>query len=558
MTRAETGPLPIVEVAREVGLHEDDLELYGRHKAKVHLEVRERLAGRPTGRYVVVTGITPTPLGEGKTVVAIGLAQALHRAGRRAFVCLRQPSLGPALGLKGGGAGGGAARLLPFEDVNLNLTGDTHAVGAAHNVLAAALDAHLFRGNALDIDPYAITLKRVLDVDDRALRNVVLGLGGRDDGVPRQSGFEITAASEVMAILALATGYQDLRARLGRMVVALSRDGAPVTAEALRAAGVMAALLKDALLPNLVQTAEGSPAFVHCGPFGNIAHGNSSIVADQIALRLADFVVTESGFGADLGLEKFADIKCRASGLAPDCAVLVATVRALKMHGGAGRVTPGKPLPPALTGENLPALERGCANLARQIENARLFGVPVVVAVNRFPTDTPAEVALVRRAALAAGAASAHPVTVWVEGGAGGEELAAAVEAACRQPGRFRPLYAADLSIEAKIETIAREMYGAAGVEFQPEARRATARLAALGYGALPVCIAKTHLSLSHDPRRLGAPKGYRLPVRDVRLSAGAGFVYALCGAISTMPGLPSHPAYEHVDLVDGRVVGLT
>jgi formate--tetrahydrofolate ligase len=342
------------------------------------------------------------------------------------------------------------------------------------------------------------------------------------------------------------------------MVVALTRGGAPVTADALRAGGAMAALLKDALLPNLVQTAEGSPAFVHTGPFGNIAHGNSSVVADHIALGLADYVVTESGFGADLGLEKFADVKCRASGLAPDCAVLVATVRALKMHGGAGRVTPGKPLPSALVAENLLALEQGCANLAKQIENARRFGIPVVVAVNRFPTDTPAEVALVLKAALAAGAVRAAPATVWSEGGAGGEELAAAVEAACRQPARFRPLYAADLGIQAKIGTIARQMYGAASVEFQPEARRAIARLEALGYGALPVCMAKTHLSLSHDPRRLGVPAGYRLPVRDVRLSAGAGFVYALCGPIPTMPGLPSHPAYERVDLVEGRVVGLT
>jgi formate--tetrahydrofolate ligase len=564
MTRGEALPRPIVEVARDAGLGADDLDLYGRFKAKLRPEVGRRLADRPRGRYVVVTGVTPTPLGEGKTVVAIGLAQALHRAGRRAVVCLRQPSLGPALGLKGGGAGGGAARLLPFDDVNLHLTGDTHAVGTAHNLLAAALDAHLFRGNALGIDPHTITLKRVLDVDDRALRHVVLGLGGREDGVPRQSGFEITAASEVMAILALASGPDDLRARLGRIVVGYTRDGALVTAEDLKGAGAMAVLLKDALLPNLVQTAEHTPAFVHGGPFGNIAHGNSSVAADAIALALADVVVTESGFGADLGLEKFADIKCRASGLAPDGVVLVATVRALKRHGGHGdavaHVGPGEPgmlpPPPAVEGD-LRALERGCANLDKQIENARLLGVPVVVAVNRFPTDSAAEVALVRRRAIAAGAAGAAETTVWADGGAGGLELAAAVAEACQRPGRFRPLYPGDLPLREKIETIAGRVYGAAGVDYDPAAQQALAHLTALGHGGLPVCLAKTHLSLSHDPARLGAPTGFRLPVRDVRLAAGAGFVTALCGAVSTMPGLPSHPAYERLDLVDGRVVGL-
>ena len=556
---AQAAPVrPISQIARSVGLREEDLEPYGRLKAKVHLDVRERLAGGLRGKYVVVTGITPTPLGEGKTVTTVGLSQALHYLGHTAFTCIRQPSMGPTFGIKGGAAGGGYAQVVPMEDFNLHLTGDIHAVGAAHNLLAAAVDSHIFHGNELGIDPHLIMLNRVVDVNDRALRNVVIGLGKKQDGIPRQSGYDITVASEVMAILALATSLNDLRARLGRMVVAFDTSGAPVTAEQLHVAGAMTVLLKDALLPNLMQTLEHSPVFVHTGPFGNIAHGNSSIVADQIALSLADYVVTEAGFGADLGLEKFADIKCRTSGLAPDCAVLVATVRALKMHGGAGKVTAGKALPPELVEENLPALERGCANLARQIENVRKFGIPVVVAINRFSSDTPAEIALVQKMAAQAGARGAYPSTVWADGGAGAVELAQAVIDACAQPTQFHLLYPDQATLREKIETIAREMYGAGSVTYLPEAEQKMKLFTRLGFAHLPVCMAKTHLSLSHDPKLLGAPQGFELPVRDVRVSAGAGFLYALCGDMTTMPGLSSHPAYEHVDLIDGRVVGLS
>ncbi|MGQ9903824.1 MAG: formate--tetrahydrofolate ligase [Anaerolineae bacterium] len=549
--------LPIREIAAQAGLREDELELYGNHKAKVRLDVRERLADQPNGKYIVVTAITPTPLGEGKTVTTVGLSQALHYTGRKVFTCLRQPSMGPTFGIKGGAAGGGYAQVVPMEDFNLHLTGDIHAVGAAHNLLAAALDSHLFHGNALNIDPYAILINRVVDINDRALRNIVIGLGGRQDGVPRQAGYDITVASEVMAILALATGFDDLRARLGRMMVALDRAGNPITAEHLKVAGAMTVLLKDALMPNLMQTLEHSPVFVHAGPFANIAHGNSSIVADQIALKLADYVVTESGFGADLGMEKFMDIKCRVSGLKPDCVVLVATARALKMHGGVGKVVAGKPLPPELTSENLPALERGCANLTRQIQNARTFGVPVVVAINHFTTDTPAEIDLIRQKAVEAGAEGAYLSDVWARGGAGGVELAEAVAAACDRPAQFRFLYMCNESIKEKIEIIAREMYGAGGVEYAPEAEQRIRQFTQLGLSDLPICMAKTHLSLSHDPKLLGAPTGFTLPVRDIRASVGAGFLYPLCGDMRTMPGLSAHPAYENVDLIDGKVVGL-
>lgn len=549
--------LPIREIAARAGLREDELEPYGHYKAKVRLDVRDRLADRPNGKYIVVTAITPTPLGEGKTVTTVGLSQALHYTGRRVFTCLRQPSMGPTFGIKGGAAGGGYAQVVPMEDFNLHLTGDIHAVGAAHNLLAAALDAHLFHGNALNIDPYAILINRVVDINDRALRNIIIGLGGKQDGVPRQSGYDITVASEVMAILALATGLDDLRARLGRMMVALDKAGNPVTAEHLKVAGAMTVLLKDALMPNLMQTLEHSPVFVHAGPFANIAHGNSSIVADQIALKLADYVVTESGFGADLGMEKFMDIKCRVSGLRPDCVVLVATARALKMHGGAGKVVAGRPLPPELTNENLPALERGCANLTRQVQNARRFGVPVVVAINHFTTDTPAEIELIRQKAVEAGAEGAYLSDVWAQGGAGGVELAEAVAAACGRPAQFRFLYTCNESIKEKIEIIAREMYGAAGVEYAPEAEQRIKQFTQLGLSGLPICMAKTHLSLSHDPKLLGAPAGFTLPVRDIRASVGAGFLYPLCGDMRTMPGLPAHPAFENVDLIDGRVVGL-
>jgi formate--tetrahydrofolate ligase len=548
---------PIVDVARACGLTDDDLELYGRFKAKVHLDVYSRLAQRPNGRYIDVTAISPTPLGEGKTTTTIGLAQALQHIGRSAFTCIRQPSMGPTFGIKGGAAGGGYAQVVPMEDFNLHLTGDIHAVAAANNLLCAAIDSHIFHGNALGIDDATIMPRRVVDINDRALRNISIGLGTPADGPRRDTGFDIAVASEVMAILALAADPSDLRRRLGRMLVALTRDGAPVTADDLKVAGAMAVLLKDALLPTLMQTLEGSPVFVHCGPFANIAHGNSSIVADRIALKLAEYVVTESGFGADMGMEKFMNIKCRVSGLTPDCVVLVATVRALKMHGGAARVVAGKPLPPEIVSENLPALEAGCSNLVRQIRNACLFGVPVVVAVNAFPTDTAAEHALIRRMAREAGAVDAVVSDVWAHGGRGGAALAEAVVAACEQPKDFRFLYPLDAPIRTKIETIAREIYGADGVDFAPLAEERIAQFERLGLSALPICMAKTHLSLSHDPVLLGAPRGFRLPVRDIRASVGAGFLYPLCGDMRTMPGLGRHPAFEGVDLIDGRVTGL-
>jgi formate--tetrahydrofolate ligase len=555
---AQEAPIqPISEIANTAGLREDNLDLYGRYKAKVHLDVRERLADRPNGKYIVVTAITPTPLGEGKTVTTIGLSQALHYTGRNVFTCLRQPSMGPTFGIKGGAAGGGYAQVVPMEDFNLHLTGDIHAVGAAHNLLAAALDNSLYHGNPLNIDPYSIMLGRVVDINDRTLRRIVIGLGTKDDGVPRQSGYDITVASEVMAILALSRSVEDLRQRLGTMVVAFSRDGSIITADRLKVAGAMTVLLKDALMPNLMQTLEHSPVFVHAGPFANIAHGNNSIVADQIALKLADYVVTESGFGADLGMEKFMDIKCRASGLAPNCVVLVCTVRALKMHGGAGSVVAGRPLPPELTQENLLALEKGSANLSKQIQNARRFGVPVVVAINHFNTDTPAEIELIREKAVAAGARGAHLSKVWANGGEGGAQLADAVVAACDEPSNFKMLYPDNASIKEKIETIACQLYGAGRVEYLAEAEAKIKLFTKLGWGSLPICMAKTHLSLSHDPKMLGAPSGYTLPIRDVRASIGAGFLYPLCGEMRTMPGLGSHPAFENVDLVDGKVVGL-
>ena len=548
---------PILEIARNIGLAEDELELYGRYKAKVSLSVRDRLHDRPNGKYVVVTAITPTPLGEGKTTTTVGLSQALHYVGQKVFTCIRQPSMGPTFGIKGGAAGGGYSQVVPMEDFNLHLTGDIHAVSAANNLLCAAIDSHLYHGNALGIDESTIMPRRVVDINDRALRHVRIGLGKPEDGPTRDTGFDISVASEVMAILALATSIEDMRARFGRMVVALNKAGDMVTAEDLKVAGAMTVLMKDALMPNLMQTLEGSPVFVHAGPFANIAHGNSSIVADQIALKLADYVVTESGFGADMGMEKFMDIKCRVSGLQPDCVVMVATVRALKMHSGLGKVVLGKALPKEFTEENLPALEAGCANLVKQIQNARLFGVPVVVAVNAFASDTPAELELIRQKAISAGAMGAYVSNVWARGGAGGVELAEAVIAACQQPRAFQFLYPDEAPIKTKIETIATHLYGAAGVSYAPEADAKIAAYTRLGFDRLPICMAKTHLSLSHDPTLLGAPTGFTLPVRDVRASVGAGFLYPLCGDMRTMPGLSKHPAFEKVDFVDGKVVGL-
>jgi len=550
---------PILEVAARVGLKEDDLDLYGKYKAKVHLDVRERFRDRPRGKYIDVTAITPTPLGEGKTTTTVGLSQGLGRLGKRVFTCIRQPSQGPTFGIKGGAAGGGYSQVIPMEDFNLHLTGDIHAVSAAHNLLAAAIDNHIHHGNTLKLNPFAVTWPRVVDLNDRALRQVVIGLGGKANGYPRESGFDIAVASEVMAILALATDLNDLRARLGRVVIGTTFDNRPVTAEDLKVAGAMTVLLKDALMPTLLQTLEHTPALVHAGPFANIAHGNSSVIADQIALGLGEYVVTESGFGSDIGMEKFMDIKCRASGLEPDCVVLVATIRALKMHGGAGRVIAGKPLPPELTGENLPALEKGAANMAAHIRIARLFGVPVVVAVNRFTNDTDKEVALLEKIAREAGAHAAVMTDHWAKGGAGSIDLANAVMEACDQPKEFRFLYELDMPIRDKIEIIATKVYGATGVDFLPAAENKLRLYTDLGYDKLPICMAKTHLSLSHEPSWKGVPTNFRLPVRDIRASVGAGFLYPLCGDMRTMPGLPSRPAFENVDLdpETGRVKGL-
>lgn len=549
---------PIAELAAAMGIAEAELEPYGRAKAKVSLAILERLRGRPTGKYIDVTCITPTPLGEGKTVTTIGLSMGLNRIGRRAIAAIRQPSAGPVFGIKGGGAGGGRAQVVPLEEVNLHLTGDIHAVALAHNLLAAMIDASLVHGNPLGLDPQTITWPRVIDVNDRALRRIVTGLGGRDNGVPRETGFEIAVASEAMAILGLTTGYADLRSRLGRVVVGFTREGRPVTADDLRAAGAMAALMKETPKPNLLQTTEGTPVFVHAGPFANIAHGNSSILADLIGLKLADCVVTESGFGADMGLEKFVNIKCRVSGLVPDAIVVVCTVRALKMHSGRYRVLAGKPLDGGLLREDLTAVAEGCANLDKQIENARLYGVPVVVAINTFETDTEAEIAVIRERAETAGAEGAWISDVFRRGGEGAEELAAAVLKAAEGAKQFRFLYELDRPIAEKIETVATRVYGADGVDLLPAAERAIARYAELGYGGLPVCMAKTHLSISHDPSRLGRPRGFRVPVRDVRLSAGAGFLYVLLGDILTMPGLPSQPNAWAIDLDEqGNVRGL-
>ena len=549
---------PIMEIAGKLGLAEDELDLYGRYKAKVHLDVLKRLQDRPNGKYIDVTAITPTPLGEGKTVTTIGLSQALGAIGKNVITCIRQPSLGPVFGIKGGAAGGGYSQVIPMEDFNLHLTGDVHAVGIANNLLAAMIDAHLKHGNKLGIDPRTISWRRVIDLNDKwGVYNIVAGLGG-ENRVVRETGFDITVASEVMAILALAISLQDLRQRLGRIIVAQTWDGQPVTAEQLRAAGAMAVLLKDALMPNLMQTLEHTPVFVHAGPFANIAQGNSSIIADRIALKLGDYVVTESGFGADLGMEKFMDIKCRVSGLAPNCVVIVATVRALKMHGGVGNVRPGKPLPPELITENLPALEKGCANLTKHVENARLFGVPVVVAVNRFTEDTDAEVELIRKMAIQAGAEGAYLSEVWAKGGDGGRELAEAMVAACEKPSQFKLLYPDDAPIKQKIETIATRIYGADGVDYDAVAERKIETYTRWGLGNLPICMAKTHLSLSHDGNLKGRPTGFRVPIRDIRPSAGAGFLYPLLGAFTTMPGLPSAPAAFNVDIDEnGNILGL-
>ena len=603
---------PINLIAEELGLLPEELELYGNYKAKVTLDVLDRLKDVPDGKYIDVTAITPTPLGEGKSTTMVGLSQALGaHLGKRVFTCIRQPSQGPTFGIKGGAAGGGYSQVIPMEDFNLHLTGDIHAITAANNLLAAAIDVRVFhegnqtdeklfdrlcppdkQGNRkfsptmlrrleklgidktdpndltpeerskfvrLDIDPDSITWRRVVDTNDRFLRAITIGEGPAEKGKTRETGYDITVASEIMAILALTTDLADMRERFGKIVIGTNKKGEAVTAEDLGAAGAMTVLMKDAIKPTLMQTLEGTPVFVHAGPFANIAHGNSSIIADRIALKLADYVVTESGFGADIGMEKFFDIKCRYSGLIPNVVVLVATVRALKMHGGGPKVVAGKPLDPAYTEENLDMLRAGLGNLQKHIQNALGFGIPVVVAVNSFADDTQAEVELVREAALAAGAEDSVVSRHWMEGGEGAVALAEAVVKAVEKPNDFKFLYPLDWSIKKKIETICKEIYGADGVDYEPEAEAKIELYTKLGFDDLPLCMAKTHLSLSHDPALKGVPTGFRVPISDIRASVGAGFLYPLVGKISTMPGLPTRPVFYDVDLdlETGRVVGL-
>jgi formate--tetrahydrofolate ligase len=550
---------PINDIATELGLEDDEVELYGKYKAKVSLDVLSRLRDRPPGKFIVVTGMTPTPLGEGKTLTTVGLSQALNRIGRRTIATIRQPSLGPTFGIKGGAAGGGYSQVVPMEDFNLHLTGDTHAVSMAHNLLGAMIDNHLHHGNELDIDMQSISWPRVVDISDRALRNVVIGLGGREDGVPRQTSFDIAVASEVMAVLGLSLNMADLRERLGKIIVAQTRKRGPVTAADLHASGAMTVLLRDAIKPNLLQTLEHTPVFVHTGPFGNIAHGNSSVLADQIGLKLADFVVTESGFGSDLGFEKMVDIKCRQSGLRCDAAVIVATVRALKAHSGKYRIVAGRPLDPKLGELDLEAVEQGMGNLEKHIENVtQVGGLPAVVCVNRFSYDSDAEIELVQKRALAAGAMACEVSEVWEKGGAGGEALARAVVEASEQPNTSGFLYEDQAPVADKIRAIATQMYGADGVDIAPEARRQIETYTNWGLGNLPICIAKTNFSLSADANKRGRPTGFRVNVREVRPAAGAGFLIAYLGEIRTMPGLPSEPAANHVDIDErGFVQGL-
>ncbi len=550
---------PITEVAADLGILPEELELYGPYKAKVSLDILDRLADRPNGKYILVTAITPTPLGEGKTVITIGLTMALRHLGKKAITCIREPSMGPVFGIKGGACGGGYAQVVPMEDINLHFTGDIHAVAAANNLLAAMIDASLWHGNPLNLDQFEITWKRVVDLNDVALRNIVCGLGGKRGGIPRETGFDIAVASEVMAILALARDLKDLRERIGRIWVGFDKDGNPVTAEDVRAAGAMTALLKDAIKPNLVQALDQGPAFVHAGPFANIAIGTNSIVADLVACKLGDYVVTEAGFGADCGMEKFFNIKCRVSGLIPSAVVIVASIRALKMHGGAFKLPPGrKPPKEEIEKENVEAVRKGCANLAKHIENARLFGLPVVVAINKFATDTDAEIEAVKEEAMKAGAFACEVATVHADGGPGGTDLARAVLEACEQPSDFKFLYELDWPIKKKIETIATKVYGADGVDYTPEAEAKIEQFIKLGLDKLPICMAKTHLSLSDDPKLLGRPTGFRVTIRDIRPSVGAGFLYPLLGEMRTMPALPSEPAAVHVDIDEnGRIVGL-
>ncbi|MBA3952985.1 MAG: formate--tetrahydrofolate ligase [Rubrobacter sp.] len=555
--KATLKPLP--EIAAEMGIGSHLLEPYGSDVAKVKLEAIEELSDRPRAKYVVVSAITPTPLGEGKTTTTVGLGQAFSHLGKKATVAVRQPAMGPTFGIKGGAAGGGYSQVVPMEMLNLHLTGDTHAVTAAHNLLSAMIDNYIYQRNGSSgIDQHSITWRRVLDVNDRALRNIVSGLGFRVDGEPRQTGFDITAASEVMAVLALATSLRDLRERLGRIVIGSTTAGGPITAEDLGAAGAMTVMMREAIKPNLMQTLENTPVLVHAGPFGNIAHGNSSVVADLIGIRGGDFLITEAGFGADMGAERFFNIKCRASGLRPDAAVLVATVRALKVHSGRHTVVAGKPLPPELLEENPDDVHAGADNLRKQIDNVRLHGVSPVVAINAFPTDYDSEHAAIREVAEEMGAHVAV-CNHFSEGGKGAVELAETVAAAAEEPSSFRFLYPDEATLREKIETIATKVYGARAVEYDLTPSRQLDSYEKNGFGRLPVCIAKTHLSISSDPALKGAPTGWVMPVREVRASVGAGFIYPICGDMRTMPGLSAHPAAEGIDIDErGEIVGLS
>jgi formate--tetrahydrofolate ligase len=556
---------PIGTIAERAGIPERFVEHHGRSRAKIDLNILAELRDRPLGKYILVTAITPTPLGEGKTTTTIGLGMALSKLGKNAAISIRQSSMGPVFGIKGGGAGGGYAQVVPLEESVLHLNGDFHALALAHNQIAAMTDNSCYHGNPLDIDPERIQIRRVMDVNDRFLRDITIGQGGKANGEPRQAGFDIVAASELMAILALVAGrdgvdaLKNLRARLGRMVVAFDRQGTPISADDIKAAGAATVIMREALKPNLMQTIENTPAFIHAGPFGNIAHGNSSILADQIALRVADYVVTESGFGADMGAEKFFNIKCRASGLWPAAAVVVTTVRALKSQTGKYKITPGKPLPPELLAENPDDVYAGGANLSKQIANVRRFGVPVVVALNAFPDDTPSEIAAVREIALAAGAVDLAVSTVFADGGQGGLELARMVIAAAEtRPTLPEFLYPLESPIKQKIHAIATEIYGAADVSFSAQAEQQIDIYQAKGFGDLPICMAKTHLSLSHDPALKGAPSGYTFPIREVRASVGAGFIYPLAGTMMTMPGLGASPSAQNIDIDEnGNTIGL-
>ena len=540
---------PILEVAESLGLAADDIELYGKYKGKVSLQTWERLKDKPSGKLVLVTAITPTPAGEGKTTNTVGLGMALNRLGKKAIIALREPSLGPSFGIKGGAAGGGYAQVVPMEDINLHFTGDIHAVTTAHNLLAAMVDNSLHQGNPLGIDPRQVVLRRVMDLNERALRNIVLGLGGKADGIPRESGFDISVASEVMAILCLATDLMDFKRRAAQMVVAYRYDGTPVTASDLKAAGSMTLLMKDAIKPNLVQTLENTPAFIHGGPFANIAHGCNSIMATQMGLKLGDYMITEAGFGADLGAEKFFDLKCRYAGMKPNAAVLVATIRALKNHGGVAKDKLGEP--------NLAALEKGAENLEKHLENLNLFGVPVVVALNEFPGDRPEEIELVQSKCAALGADMAVS-RVWREGGQGGEELARKIIAAAEKETAFKLLYDQEAPLRDKIETICLRIYGADGVSYSKAAENMLVRYEEMGYGHLPICIAKTQYSLSDNMSAVGRPRGFTVNIREVRLSSGAGFIVAIAGDIMTMPGLSKVPAAEKIDIMpDGEIIGL-